>query len=71
VDTVEHWWNGRKGGLERRDVFLRHNPAGLWEVERRECGDSRYAEFGAEAHARAVVHKLTERGDWMRVEERG
>jgi hypothetical protein len=69
METVEHWWNGRRGVIERRDVFLRHNPAGLWEVERFERGESLYAEFGREARARQIVRDLIAHGQWQRVEE--
>lgn len=65
---IEHWWNGRWGTLGRRDIVLRYNPAGLWEIEAREAGRCALGEFGTEGEARAVLRSLVGGDGWRRVD---
>jgi hypothetical protein len=68
VETLEHWWNGRWGSLGRRDIYLRRNPAGLWEIEARELGRSALGEFTTEGRAREVLGPLVAADGWRRVD---
>jgi len=69
VETHEHWWNGLWGTGSRRDVWLRFNPAGLWEVEARRAGRSTVGEFADEAKARNVLTQLTASEGWRRLDQ--
>jgi hypothetical protein len=69
VELLEHWWNTFIGGMARRDVFLRANPAGLYEVELRQHGRSTYREYPTEADARTVVEQLIGQGTWKRLDQ--
>ncbi len=66
MDLLEHWWDGGWGA--RQDVFLRRNPAGLWEVELRQYGRSTYREFVCEDAARRLLQTLTAGGSWRRLD---
>ncbi len=69
VELLEHWWNGLWGRMTRRDVFVRHNPAGLWEVEHRQHGRSRHAEFvSLEAAQQAAAGLCTGLAEWKRLD---
>lgn len=72
VETLEHWSNGIRGTLNRRDVWLRHNPAGpLWEIESRQAGQMSFAEYGSEQAARRVLRSLLKSGPgrWTQLSE--
>jgi hypothetical protein len=69
VETLEHWWNGLAGTINRRDVWLRRNPAGpLWEIEVKEAGRTAMGEFASEAEARQLLGEITTAGlgTWRR-----
>ena len=69
MELLEHWWNGLWGGMTRRDVFLRQNPGGLWEVEYRQHGRSRHVEYlSVEAARLAMAELLTGPGQWKRLD---
>jgi hypothetical protein len=70
VETLEHWFNGLWGTMTRRDLYLRHNPAGpLWEIEARQAGQIALGEYATEAHARKVLDDLLSAGPgtWRRL----
>jgi hypothetical protein len=73
VETVEHWWNSLWGTSSRRDVWLRHDPAGpaglTWAVEARQGGRTARGEYDSEERARAVLAELVSRGPgtWCRL----
>jgi hypothetical protein len=68
VETLEHWFNGLRG-MTRRDLYLRHNPAGpLWEIESRQAGRTTLGEFATEERARTVLGGLLASGTWQRVD---
>jgi hypothetical protein len=66
VELLEHWWDGSWG--TRQDVFLRRNPAGLWEVEWRQYGRPTYREFATETAARELVRSLTTAPSWRKLD---
>jgi len=69
VETLEHWFNGLFGPAARRDLYLRHNPAGpLWEIEARHAGRTTLGEYPSEARARAVLGGLLSSGAWRRLD---
>ncbi|WP_203903233.1 hypothetical protein [Virgisporangium aliadipatigenens] len=69
METREHWWNGLWGTGSRRDVWLRYNPAGLWEIEARRAGRSSLGEFATEVEARDTLAQLVTGEGWRRLDE--
>jgi hypothetical protein len=61
---------GRWGTLGRRDIWLRHNPAGLWEIEARETGRSAVGEYPSETQAHELLATLVTADGWRRVDHR-
>jgi hypothetical protein len=70
VKTLEHWFNGLQGAMNRRDIYLRHNPAGpLWEIEARQAGQIAFGEYATEAQARLILDAILAGGPgtWHRL----
>jgi hypothetical protein len=70
VETLEHWWNSLWGTSNRRDVWLRYDPAGpTWMIEARQGGRTARGEYDSEERARAVLSELVSRGpgNWCRL----
>lgn len=66
--TLEHWFDGTPSQVDRRDIYLRINPAGpLWEIEARHAGQVSLTEYGSEAHARRILTHLLASGTWRRL----
>ena len=66
--TLEHWFNGIPSQVDRRDIYLRMNPAGpLWEIEARYAGQVSLTEYGSEAHARRILAHLLAAGTWRKL----
>jgi len=68
VRLLGHWWNGSKVATTRRDVVLRANPAGLFEVEYRHPGRLEFGEYPTLARAQRVVAALLGDGAWTRLD---
>jgi hypothetical protein len=70
MESIERWWNGARGRLVRRDVWLRTDGNG-WEVELLIGGvegESRTWEFCDETEARAQMSRLiAESGGWRQL----
>jgi hypothetical protein len=61
--TLEHWFNGLWGTMNRRDIYLRINSAGpLWEIEARQAGQVAFGEYASEAQARRMLDEIVSSG---------
>lgn len=70
MESVERWWNGARGRLARRDVWLRTDGE-RWQVELLVGGvegHSSHWDFSDEAEARGLLRQLVEEeGGWRQL----
>lgn len=58
MELIEHWWNGHTNEWRHVSLYLRQNPAGLWEVQWTVHQKDQYIEYATETEARALIGRL-------------